>query len=191
MEHPAVKDERGGTIILLSHCCLNQNAKVRGLAQYPGAIKPLVSLLLEHGVGIYQMPCPETAYLGSMRWGQVKDQYDNPMFRRHCRQLAETVVDHVLNYRQNGYRVLGFVMVDGSPVCGLGHTPRPKGQTLWGGMTWYLPESEHVRESGVFCEVLRDNLKQRDLGDIPFTAYPELEEFGSVEDTLAVIRAWI
>ena len=61
MEHPAVRDSRSGKIIFLSHCCLNQNAKVRGIARYPGAIRPLVELLLEHGVGIYQMPCPEMA----------------------------------------------------------------------------------------------------------------------------------
>ena len=142
MHHPKVNDARSEKVIFLSHCCLNQNAKVRGIAQFPGAITPLVNLLLEHGVGIYQMPCPEMQYLGNMRWGQVKDQYNNPMFRRHCQQIAETVVDQVQNYRQCGVKVLGFVMMDGSPVCGLNRTPQPKHpDQIWGGMTWYIPES--------------------------------------------------
>ena len=191
MEHPSVKDKRSGKVIFVSHCVLNQNSKVRGLAQFPGAVQPLVSLLLDRGIGIYQMPCPETFYLGSMRWGQVKDQYNNPMFRRYCRQLAEEVIDHAQNYLQNNYQVLGFIMVDGSPVCGLNHTPRPVGDTLWGGMNWYLPESEHVQEKGVFCEVLSENLTQRHLEDIPFAAYPELEEFGKLDDTLDQIKGWI
>ena len=126
MENPAVRDKRGGKVIFLSHCCLNQNAKVRGIARYAGAVTPLVELLLEEGVGIYQMPCPENSYLGNMRWGMVKDQYNNPMFRRHCRRLAQEVVDQAENYLQCGYQVLGFVMMDGSPVCGLNRTPAPQ-----------------------------------------------------------------
>ncbi len=189
MEHPAVKDKRSQKVIFLSHCCLNQNAKVRGIAQYPGAIQPLVELLLEHGVGMYQMPCPEMSYLGNMRWGQVKDQYNTPMFRRHCQRLAESVVDMAENYLQCGYQVLGFVMMDGSPVCGLNRTPRPKNGTLWGGMTWYLPESEYLPEQGNYCEVLQEELRRRGLEHLPFVAAPEFDEVGSMEASLERIRA--
>jgi hypothetical protein len=52
MEHPSVKDQRSGKVIFVSHCVLNQNSKVRGLAQFPGAVLPLVSLLLDNGIGI-------------------------------------------------------------------------------------------------------------------------------------------
>ena len=189
MEHPAVKDKRSEKVIFLSHCCLNQNAKVRGIAQYPGAIQPLVELLLEHGVGMFQMPCPEMTYLGNMRWGQVKDQYNNPMFRRHCQRLAETVVDMVENYLQCGYQVLGFVMMDGSPVCGLNRTPRPKTDVLWGGMTWYVPESEYLPGRGNYCEVLQEELHKRGLGHLPFVASPEFDEVGSMESSLENIKA--
>jgi predicted secreted protein len=190
MEHPRVQDKRSGKILFVSHCCLNQNAKVRGIAAYPGAIRPLIELLLEYGVGIYQMTCPEMAYLGNMRWGQVYDQYNNPMFRRHCRRLAEEVVDQVENYRQCGYQVLGFVMMDGSPVCGLNRTPRPKDpNVLWGGMAWYVPESEYVPGKGNFCEVLHEELARRGHGDLPFVASPEFDEVGSLDQALQQIRA--
>lgn len=190
MEHPKVRDRRGEKVIFLSHCILNQNAKVRGIAEYPGAIVPLVELLLDQGIGMYQMPCPEMTYLGNMRWGQVKDQYNNPMFRRHCQRLAEVIVDQAENYRQCGYQVLGFVMMDGSPVCGLNRTPRPKDpDVMWGGMAWYVPESEYVPGKGNFCEVLQEVLHERGLGDIPFVASPEFEEVGTIEDALAQIRA--
>jgi predicted secreted protein len=186
MEHPKVRDRRGEKVIFLSHCILNQNAKVRGIAEYPGAVVPLVELLLEQGIGMYQMPCPEMTYLGNMRWGQVKDQYNNPMFRRHCLRLAEVIVDQAENYRQCGYQVL----VDGSPVCGLNRTPRPKDpDVMWGGMAWYVPESAYVPGKGNFCEVLQEALQQRGLDDIPFVASPEFEEVGTIEDALAQIRA--
>jgi predicted secreted protein len=177
-------------VIFLSHCCLNQNAKVRGIARYPGTIRPLVDLLLESEVGLFQMPCPEMTYLGNMRWGQVKDQYNNPMFRRHCRQIAQGVVDMAQNYLQCGYQVLGFVMMDGSPVCGLQRTPRPKdADTLWGGMAWYVPESVYAPGKGNFCEELQEELHQRGLDGLPFAAAPEFDEAGSEAEALAEIRA--
>ena len=189
MNHPAVKDKRSEKVIFLSHCCLNQNAKVRGIAQYPGAIQPLVDLLMEYGIGMFQMPCPEMTYMGNMRWGQVKDQYNNPMFRRHCQRLAETVVDMAQNYIQCGYQVLGFVMMDGSPVCGLNRTPRPKNDVLWGGMTWYVPESEYLPGKGNYCEVLQEELQKRGLAHLPFVASPEFDEVGSMEASLENIKA--
>ena len=192
MEHPAVSDKRSGTVIFLSHCCLNQNAKVRGIAKYPGAIIPLVELLLEHDVGIYQMTCPEMTYLGNMRWGMVQDQYNNPMFRRHCQRLAEVVVDQVQNYLQCGYKVLGFVMMDGSPVCGLNRTPKPKEtEKMWGGMTWYIPESINASGKGNYCEILQEELKETRLEGIPFVASPEFDEVGKLDDALDQIRALI
>jgi predicted secreted protein len=192
MEHPKVKDERGGRVLFLTHCCLNQNAKVRGIARYPGAIVPLVELLLREGVGIIQMPCPEGTYLGNMRWGQVYDQYSNPWFRRHCLRIAQEVVDQAENYLQCNYQVLGFVMMDGSPVCGLNRTPRPKDSSvMWGGMTWYVPESEYVAGRGNYCEVLQEELVRRGLGGLPFVASPEFDEVGTLDQSLAHIRALI
>ncbi len=191
MEHPRVKDARSGRLIFLSHCCLNQNAKVRGIAIYPGAIRPLVELLLEAGVGLYQMPCPEMTYVGAMRWGQVRDQYNSPMFRRHCLGLAASVLDQAEEYRRSGYRIAGFVMMDGSPVCGLNRTPQPsQPDVLWGGMTWYVPESRQVQDQGVYCEVLRDEVhKRKSLAGIPFVAYPESTGVGTGEEALDQIRA--
>ena len=138
---------------------------------------------------MYQMTCPENTYVGNMRWGSVKDQYNNPMFRRPCRKIAEEVVDQVENYIQCGNRVLGFIMMDGSPVCGLNRTPRPKGEELmWGGMAWYVPESENVHENGVYCGILKETLDSRGFSELPFVAAPEFDELGSVEDTLSQIR---
>jgi predicted secreted protein len=182
-------DARAGQIVFLTHCILNQNAKVRGIAAYPAAVRPVVDLLLDHNVGIYQMPCPEMAYLGAMRWGQVRDQYDSPMFRRHCRRLAEGVLDQAEDYLHAGYRVLGFIMMDGSPVCGLKKTPQPavEGQ-VWGGMPRYIPSQHFVSGMGIYCGVLQGELARRSLEKIPFVSVPEVQDAGSFEDALSSIR---
>jgi predicted secreted protein len=183
-------DARAGKIMFISHCVLNQNAKVRGIARYGAAIRPVVDLLLAHDVGLYQMPCPEMLYLGAMRWGQVRDQYDSPMFRRHLQKLADQVLDQAEDYRRCGYRVLGFIMVDGSPVCGLHGTPRPVDTGRpWGGMTRYVPQSYVADENGVYCRLLRSEAERRGMGDLPFVSIPEGPEAGSFEEALAGIRA--
>jgi len=185
-------DARGGKIIFVSHCILNQNAKVRGIAIYPGAVRPIFDLLLDHGVGIYQMPCPEMTYLGALRWGQVRDQYDSPMFRRYCHGLATQVLEQAVEYRRGGYQVLGFIMVDGSPVCGLKKTPQSavEGQ-VWGGMTRYVPAQHFVCGQGVFCEILRAEAARMGLEDIPFVSTPEVPDAGSFEEALKSIKALI
>ncbi len=50
---------RAGKLVLLSHCLLNVNAKVYGLAKYEGALAGLTGFLVEEGFGIIQLPCPE------------------------------------------------------------------------------------------------------------------------------------
>ena len=64
----SIGDRRAGKLVFLSHWMLNQNACVRGLASQPAVIREIVDLALDNDVAIYQMPCPEVSYLGSMRW---------------------------------------------------------------------------------------------------------------------------
>jgi predicted secreted protein len=185
----SIRDARGGRLVFVSHCILNQNAKVRGLAGAQAAVMPVVELLLANGIGIYQMPCPEMSYLGAMRWGQVRDQYDSPMFRRACQVLAGPVLDQAEEYSRSGYRVLAFVMIDGSPVCGLNMTPQPvSGDQILGGMNWYLPSTHHIAEPGVYCRILQEEARQRQLGHIPLIGIPEVPEVGSFDDAMRTLQ---
>jgi predicted secreted protein len=185
-----VQDQRSGRVIFLSHCFLNQNAKVRGIAKYPGVHKPLIDLLTQHDVGIFQMPCPEMSYLGPMRWGYVKDQYNTPMFRRHCEKIAQQVLDQAVEYRRAHYELVSFIMVDGSPVCGLNRTAQPIQETdQWGGMVWYIPEQHFAPERGVFCEILQAMIQKQGLSDIPFVGLPEVDEAGSLVKGMEKIQS--
>lgn len=182
-----LQDRRGGKLIFVSHCVLNQNACVRGLASQPAVIRDFVTLALDHDVAFYQMTCPEVSYVGSMRWGMVKKMYSTPMFRRHCRRLAETVCDQIETYRANGHEVMGVVFRDGSPTCGL-HCSAVEAddEQVWGGMVWNAcPLQKFGATPGVYTEELAAELAARGLTDVPLYTLPEVPEAGSIEDSLA------
>lgn len=189
----SVHDARSGRILFLSHCLLNQNACVRGLASQPAVIREIVDLALARDVAIVQMQCPEVSYLGSLRWGQVKKMYGNPMFRRHCRRLAEGVCDLVQTYRDNAHRVIGIVLRDGSPTCGLNCSAvEADEQQVWGGMVWNAsPLQRFGPTEGVYTEELKRELQQRGLADVSLFALPEVPEAGSFADALHAIEGAI
>ena len=55
--------ERSKRIVFVSHCILNQNTVVEPLARSRGAYGDIVRLLVDKGIGIHQMPCPEFRHL--------------------------------------------------------------------------------------------------------------------------------
>lgn len=186
----SLEDARAGKLIFLSHCLLNQNACVRGLASQPAVIREVVDLLLSHNVAMYQMPCPEVTYLGSMRWGQVKRQYGNPMFRRHCRKIAQQVCDQIQTYRDNNHRVIGIVLRDGSPTCGLKCAAvEADEEQVWGGMVWHAnPLQRFGATPGVYAEELIAEIESREGLEAWLFSLPEVPEAGSIEDSLKEIE---
>jgi predicted secreted protein len=110
-------DKRSWKIVLVAHCILNQNARVLGLADKPGAVGDVVDFLMRSGVGIIQMPCPEFTYAGLLRQPKTREQYDNTMFRRHCRKFADEIANQISEYAKGGVKLVLVVGVDGSPSC--------------------------------------------------------------------------
>lgn len=146
-------------VALLSHCLANQNAKVDEYALCPGMVTPVVAILKEFGYAIQQMPCPEMAFLGVNRWWQVKEQYDTPGFRRHCRNLAASVADLLEARVAKGCQDLVLIGVDGSGSSAVTFTGIGP---AWGGrpedMNW-----EVVPGKGVWIEELEQVLAERQL----------------------------
>ena len=54
-----LRDERSRRVAFVSHCLLNENTRYLGGAFRAGAVAELIDELVEHGIGICQMPCPE------------------------------------------------------------------------------------------------------------------------------------
>src|SRR2546428_13284167 len=101
-------------VAFIAHCLLNQNAKVEGGAKRPGMWEPVIDLLRERGYVIRQMPCPELAFGGARRFWGVREQFDTPLYRRHCRRLAKLVAG-----------VIGQHATAGGKAGLVGARPRP------------------------------------------------------------------
>ncbi len=151
--------KRGKKIIFVSHCLLNVNVKVMGLADHPAAVRDLVCFLIDHDTAMVQLPCPESEILGLCRWGHVKDQLAYPFFKDRCRHLLAPFIRQIKMYRENGYYLKGVVGVDGSPSCGVHKTCR---STRWSGDfldkedTWKKIQSLEWRaEPGIFMETFQ------------------------------------
>jgi predicted secreted protein len=173
---------RSGKILLLSHCLLNANSKIKGAALHGPVLKPVVRHILQQETGIMQLPCPEHSFAGGARWGQSKDQYDNPFYRRHCSIILGPVIDQLMDYHQQGYKLIGVLGIKGSPSCGIHYTYRAK----WGGEIIphsgdnCLPSGSLVKEPGVFLEIFQEKLAEAGL-KIPFFEVAEDDLEGTLK----------
>lgn len=130
------EDKRSNRVIFLSHCILNENARYFGGAFRRGAIEELVGPLVEQGIGLIQMKCPEQSawggvhkkhlwnFLGSKR--RLLYRFRGvvvPLFRAYTRvkyrRLAREVLNEIAEYNKAGGEIIGLVGVDGSPSCGV------------------------------------------------------------------------
>lgn len=139
------QDGRSQKVAFLAHCLLNQNAISDGTAVRPAGFPEMVSYLLEHGVGIVQLPCPELLCLGLDRGDPQGAErpvvVENTRIRRAMaqaepsRRLAQLVADtmaQLLQYRR-------------SPCCGVDTTSQ---------------DDQEVPGMGVFLEALSRRLEE-------------------------------
>ena len=91
-------------IVFVSHCALNTAAKVQRSAQEGEQEEKLrrefLHWVVDHGIQLIQLPCPEFTLYGASRWGHVKEQFDNPFFRDHCRKILQPVIQQMKGYLQ-------------------------------------------------------------------------------------------
>ena len=169
-------DARSRKLAVVAHCLLNQNAKVAGLAGYPGVFLPLANMLCDKEVGIIQLPCPELEHLGPNRplGTDTREQYETPEYRHTCRRLAARVVSQLSAYRSAGYCVACVLGVEGSPSCSVLHVPRLDGNR----------ERVILPGKGVFMEILSSELETANL-EVPMIGIPENELAGNLQRALA------
>ena len=154
-------DARSRKIVFVSHCFLNQNSISDGTADFPAANRTIVSLLLEHDVGIVQMPCPELLCLGLDRGDvhggerpviventRIRGALQTPEASLRLHPLVEQVVYQMEQYQQNGFSVLGVVGINRSPSCGIETTSA---------------QDEEIAGMGVFMAALKQKLDARGI----------------------------
>ena len=140
------------TVCYLAHCLLNANAKVDEGARCAGIYSPVVDLLRRHGCVIRQMPCPELGFAGTRRFWAVREQYDTPAFRAHCKRLAAPVAAQIRADLRRQARVV-IVGIDGSPSMGVELTASSR---EWGGRPDKPRDEDYpvVTGTGLFTETL-------------------------------------
>ncbi|MDD4390423.1 MAG: DUF523 domain-containing protein [Eubacteriales bacterium] len=182
---------RDKKLVLLSHCLLNVNAKVYGLANYKGAHEELIKFLIEENFGIIQLPCPELGCEGIRRWGKVKEQLDIPFYRKYCNEIFTPLLEQIIDYHKNGYRLAALIGVNGSPSCGVSKTCSA---ASWGGeindrrTTEEMMQQVNTIESpGIFIEQIRKLLEANKIY-IPMLAIEEADPAASIADIKKVLR---
>lgn len=147
-------------VAFIAHCMLNQNAKVEGGAARPAVWEPVLDVLRERGYVIRQMPCPELAFGGARRFWGVREQFDTPLYRRHCRRLAKLVAAVMAQHVSAGDDLV-MIGVDSSPTMGIDFTPSAE---HWAGKPDIGDDdSQLVPGDGIFLAELRAELAERGL----------------------------
>jgi len=153
------EDARSKKVVFVANCLLNANNKVREFARYPGMFSEVIQVLDHFGMGVIQMPCPETLYMGNQRWWNSRNLYDNVGYRRFCRQLAGQMADYMENYKIISYDVIAILTCDGSPTCGSSMSSYCED---WGGRPKEIPRTL-INRPGIFIEELKKEITDRQL----------------------------
>jgi len=184
------RDARSKRVLLVAHCVLNQNAKLDRCAHYPGVVSGVTQLLVNAGIGLLQMPCPELMCLGLGRHAEqgttatveaedtrIAERMSQADARSICQRLVEDLVYQVREYRQHGFEIAGLVGVNGSPSCGV--------ETTW------CDDQEHAGP-GTFIEMLQAEFE---CGGVPIPmrgikAYQPDRALSAVTELLQRAQAW-
>ena len=137
-------DRRGKRVLFVGNCLLNQNIRGFGAAVTEGVFADLMQVLVKHGIGIEQLPCPECLVWGGIRrrslyrwqpfvfnsvgkwWFPVLQFFIRlNIFLTHTRvskREAKKAVDWMADHMRQGFEVVGVVMANDSPTCGVTKT---------------------------------------------------------------------
>ena len=154
-------------VVILAHCIINHSTRARweggGATRSEGAIEEIITSLLEHGVGIIQMECPEQTLYGNPRSPKSRDDYDTPEFKEKCRKIAVRAMQAIGNRTSELIAALGF---EGSPSCGVKRTTRTiKGSHAESPGEGHLIEAlrHEMREKGLDAPIIGVGLREGEL----------------------------
>jgi predicted secreted protein/putative sterol carrier protein len=179
-----MEDRRARRVIFVSHCWLNINTRFPQGAAFEGANTPLIDTLLQAGLGIIQMPCPEYEVLGLEKYDYGEIILE-PL-RERFREVAEIVLKQIKDYLALGFEIVGILGMNPSPSCGVDVT---KGK---GTMLGTDRDTSEVEDSGIFIDELKKLLKENGLEEIPIFAVRRLMpgEPG-IEERVAQLKEYI
>jgi predicted secreted protein len=102
-------------IILVSHCVLNSYCE---LPQGPEVLrKDIVKTLIDKGISIVQLPCPELCYQGLERSSIYPGTEEEKEYTQYCQQLLVPIIGNMREYHKEGIKIIGIIGIDTSPSC--------------------------------------------------------------------------
>lgn len=111
--------DRSKNVIFTANCVLNQNVVVSPLARAKGAYRDIVETIMDYGIGIHQLPCPEFRHLGLGRKPMSKEEYDTPEYRNLSKEIGLDAVKIMNEYLAHDYNIVGLIGINSSPSCGI------------------------------------------------------------------------
>ena len=155
-----MNDQRSGKIVLISHCILNVHSLEDGLAIYPGLEEDIIKVLVEKGVGIFQIPCPEMGVFGIFRKPLPKEAYEDTKIRTKYKELADSISEQIDGFKKKNYEIVAVIGAEGSPTCGINTVGKWKDPVKKG----RFPDGIlFVEGMGVFMEELKKSLEQKEI----------------------------
>ncbi len=155
-----MRDKRSGKIAVVSHCLLNVHSLEDGLAVYPGLEEDLFRVLIEKGVGIFQIPCPEMEVSGIYRKPLPKDSYEHSIIRKKYKKLADSTSEQLAMFRKKNYEIVAVLGAEVSPTCGISLVGKWKDPIKKGR---FPDDIEFVEGMGVFMEEFKDSLETKGI----------------------------
>jgi predicted secreted protein len=154
-------------VVILAHCIVNQSTRARwqggGATRTEGTITDVITPLIEHGIGIIQMECPEQTLYGNPRHPRSRDDYEIPVFKDKCREIAVRTTQAIENSASKLIAVLGF---EGSPSCGVERTTRTiEGSHAESPGEGHLIEAirQEMREKGLDAPIIGVGLREGEM----------------------------
>ena len=169
------QQERSKRVFFVSECLVNQNIRANGVQNLDGQgpVAPLINLFVSRGVGFTVVDCPEVPYEGLARRACGKSRYQTDAFVACCLPIVNKVVARYKMYLHEGYKVGGFVCINGSPTCAID----------------YCFNHGRCYEPGIFIEQLNVALS-RDHLTMNFIGYDKWNIRNVVGRINAIMDAW-
>ena len=110
------------SVVLVPGCLLCPVFQVKYDSTKLAWREEIMKALVDAGVGIVQMPCPEALFRGydeglSRKPHGVRYYEKLPGFQHHCKALAEATLEQILALEKHEIRVKAILGIENSPTC--------------------------------------------------------------------------
>jgi len=164
--------ERNRKLVFVAHPILNQNSMPVGKEKSPAAVKEVLEILAESGVGIIQLPCPELEYFGIDRKPKTKEALDNKIFRALCKKYVLQTLSQIEAYMKKNYQIIGILGLEFSPTYGVHQIENG---------------SRNTPGKGVFIEELEEEMRKKRF-QVPIIGINMNNTFSSAEKLQSLVN---